>query len=226
MLVQIPVDPRQLVVLAVHVVVDSLSAAQLVAVGDHRDTLGEHEGRQEVALLTVAQLDDVLVIRVSLDAAVPRTIVIRAIRAALKVRLVVLFVVGHQITQREAVVCDDEVDGGRGLAAGRPIEVRGAGQAGGEVGERGELAAPEVTHRVAVPAVPLGPQGWEAADLIAVRAYVPGLGDQLDLGDHGILVDEIEECGQPVNLSELPGQGGGKVKAEAVHVHLGHPVAQ
>ena len=226
MLVQIPVDPRQLVVLAVHVVVASLSAAQLVAVGDHRDTLGEHEGRQEVALLTVAQLDDFLVIRVALDAAVPRTVVVCAIRAALEVCLVVLFVVRDEVAQREAIVGNDEVDGRHWLATRRPVQVGGASQAGGEVGERGEFAAPEVAHRIAVPAVPLGPQGREAADLVAVRTHVPRLRDELDLRDHGVLVDEVEESGESVDLGELAGQSGGQVEAEAVHMHLRDPVAQ
>jgi hypothetical protein len=36
---QFPVHSRQLIVLAVHVVVASLCATQLVAVGDHRDAL-------------------------------------------------------------------------------------------------------------------------------------------------------------------------------------------
>ena len=133
-LIQIPVDPRELVVLAVRVVVASLGAAQLVSVGDHRHTLGEHEGRQEIALLAVAQLDDLLVIRVALNAAVPRTVVVRAIRAALEVCLVVLLVVRHEVAQREAVVGGDEVDGCHGLAARRPVQVGGASQAGGEVG--------------------------------------------------------------------------------------------
>ena len=193
---------------------------------DHRHTLREHEGRQEVALLAVAQLDDLLVVRVALDAAVPRTVVIGAVRPTLEVRLVVLFVVGHEIAQGEAVVGDDKVDGGHRLAAGRPVEVGGTGQSGGEVGERGELAAPEIAHRVAVPAVPFGPQRREATDLVAVRTHVPRLRDELDLRDHGVLVDEIEESGESVDLGELASQGGGKIEAEAVHMHFRHPVAQ
>ena len=137
-----------------------------------------------------------------------------------------LLVVRHEVAQREAIVGDDEVDGRHWLATRRPVQVGGASQAGGEVGERGEFAAPEVAHRIAVPAVPLGPQGREAADLVAVRTHVPRLRDELDLRDNGILVDEIEECGQPVDLGELSGQGGCEIEAEAIHVHLRHPVAQ
>ena len=85
--------------------------------GDHGHALGEHEGCQEVALLSVAQLDDVLIVCIALGAAVPRTVVVRAVRATLEVRLIVLFVVGDEVAQREAVVCNHEVDGCHGLAA-------------------------------------------------------------------------------------------------------------
>jgi hypothetical protein len=39
-------------------------------------------------------------------------------------------------------------------------------------------------------------------------------------------VDEVEEGAQHVDLVELPGQGRGEVEAEAVDVHLLHPVAE
>src|SRR6202008_1864528 len=41
-----------------------------------------------------------------------------------------------------------------------------------------------------------------------------------------ILLDQVEERGQPVHLVELAGQGGGQVEPEAVHVHVEHPVPQ
>ena len=80
--------------------------------------------------------------------------------------------------------------------------------------------------RVAVLAVPLRPQGGEVADLVAALADVPRLGDELHLADDRVLLDQVEERGEPVDLVELPGQGGGQVEAEPVDVHLGHPVAQ
>ena len=42
----------------------------------------------------------------------------------------------------------------------------------------------------------------------------------------GILVDDVEERAQPVDLVQLAGQGARQVEAEAVDVHLHHPVAQ
>ena len=88
------------------------------------------------------------------------------------------------------------------------------------------LPAPEVPHHVAVDAVPLRPQDGEVADLVAARADVPGLGDQLHLGQDRVLVDGVEEGRQPVDVVQLAGQRGGEVEAEPVHVALDHPVAQ
>ncbi len=36
----------------------------------------------------------------------------------------------------------------------------------------------------------------------------------------------VEEGGQPAHVVKLAGKGGGKIEAEAIDVHLGHPVAE
>ena len=54
-LVQLPVEPGQLVVLAVGVVVAVLRVAQLVAAAEHRHALREQQRGHEVALLPLAQ---------------------------------------------------------------------------------------------------------------------------------------------------------------------------
>jgi hypothetical protein len=70
-----------------------------------------------------------------------------------------------------------------------------------------------------------GPDG-EFADLVASFAEIPGLRDELDLGDDRVLVNDVEERPQAVHIVQLPGEGRRQVEAEAVHVHLQHPVAQ
>src|SRR5204863_9721642 len=106
------------------------------------------------------------------------------------------------------------------------VQVAGTGEPGGEVGHGGRLPAPEVADGVPVLAVPLGPQRREVADLVAALAYVPRLGDELDLGYHRVLLDQVEEGGQPVHVVQFPGQRGGEVEAEPVDVHLQDPVPQ
>src|SRR5690606_37342951 len=149
-----------------------------------------------------------------------------AVPAALAVGLVVLVLVGDEVVQGETVVAGDEVDGGGRTPAVVLVQVAGAGQPGGELRQRGRLAAPQVADRVAVAAVPLGPPGREVAHLVAAGTDVPRLGDQLDLGEHRVLLHQVEERAQPVHFVQFAGQCGGEVEAEAVHVHLGDPVAQ
>src|SRR5205085_1166563 len=78
------------------------------------------------------------------------------------------------------------------------------------------LAAPEVPYLVAVLPVPLGPENGEVADLIAAGPDIPGLGDQLHLGQDRILVDRVEEGREPVDVVELARERRGEVEAEAV----------
>ncbi len=120
----------------------------------------------------------------------------------------------------------DEIDGGIWPAAGQRVEVATSSETVGEFGERLARAPPVVAHDVAVLAVPLRPERREVADLIAALADIPRLGDELDLGDDRILLDDVEEGTEAVDVVQLPGERGRKVEAEAVHVHLQHPVAQ
>ena len=106
------------------------------------------------------------------------------------------------------------------------VQVARAGEPRGELGQLAAVALPEAPHGVAVLAVPLGPQRREVADLVAARADVPRLGDQLHLREDRVLVDDVEEGAQPVDLVQLAGQRAGQIEAEAVDVHLQHPVAQ
>ena len=222
----VPVEPRELAVLAVGVVVAVLGAAELVAAEDHRHALRQQQRREDVAPLAGAQGEDLLVVGLALDAAVPRAVVRLAVAVVLAVGLVVLVVVRDEVAQREAVVGGDEVDRRRRPPGVGLVQVGAAGEAVAELGQRRRLAAPEVADRVAVAAVPLRPQRREVADLVAALADVPRLGDQLDLRDDGVLLDEVEERRQPVDGEQLAGQRRREVEAEAVDVHLGHPVAQ
>ena len=96
---------------------------------------------------------------------------------------VLLAVVGIQIAQREAVVGDHEVDRMPGLAAVVTVQIRRAGEAAGQLARGHGFHAQLVlllAQGIAVLAVPLGPAGREAADLVGVAADRPRLGDQVD----------------------------------------------
>ena len=119
---------------------------------------------------------------------------LRPVAVVLAVGLVVLVVVADQVGEGEAVVAGDEVDAGVGAAAARGVDVAGARQSReASSGTWPGVAAPEPPHAVAVRAVPLRPARRETAQLVAVGAGVPGLGDQLDRREHGVLLDDLEE---------------------------------
>ena len=162
-----------------------------------------------------------------LGAAVPRPVVVAAVGAVLAVGLVVLAVVGDQVGEREAVVAGDEVDRGDRPAPAGLVQVAGAGQPGGELGQ-GRRAGPRQKSRTVSRYLPFhsDPQRREVAHLVAALADVPRLGDQLDLGDHRVLLDQVEEGGQPVHVVQFPGQRRREVEPEPVDVHLQHPVPQ
>src|ERR1035438_7308271 len=177
-LCELPVDPGELIVLAVDVVVATLGSADLVAVGDHRDTLAEQERGQEVALLLLAQGVDGWVVGLALGPTVPGPVVALTVLVALSVGLVVLLVEGHEVPQGETVVCYDEVDRGDRAPGRVLVQVAGSREPRGELAQGRRLAAPEVAHSVAELAVPLRPQRREVADLVAAIAEVPPLRDE------------------------------------------------
>ncbi len=221
-----PVDPGELIVLAVGVVVAVLGAAELVAVQHHRHALGQEQGGEEVPPLPRAQRQDVVIVGRTFGTAVPRPVVALPVVVVLAVGLVVLLVVADQVREGEPVVGRHEVDTRGRPAAGVLVQIRGAGEPGAELTDRAGLAPPEIPDGVTVLAVPFGPERWKVADLVAAVADVPWLGDQLDLAHDGVLVDEVEERGQLVDVVQLAGQRGGEVEPESVDVHLGHPVPQ
>ncbi|CDK01815.1 hypothetical protein MIC448_90005 [Microbacterium sp. C448] len=222
----VPVHPGQLVVLGVPVVVAQLRAAELVAVQKHGHALREHERRDEVPLLPGAHGEHLRVVGRPLDPEIVGAVVRLPVVVVLAVGVVVLVVIAHEITEREAVVGGDEVDGCDGSSPGVLVQIGGPGEARCELTQRLRLTAPEVAHRIPVLAVPLRPLRREVADLVAPGPDVPRLGDQLHLRNHRVLLHEFEERRQSVDVVELPRQRGGEVEAESVDVHLEHPVPQ
>ena len=221
-----PVEPGELVVLTVRVVVAALGAVDLVTAEQHGHALGQQQRGEPVALLALAEAPDGGILGLAFHAAIPGAIVRLAVLVALPVRVVVLVVVRHQIVQREAVVGGHEIDARVGLAAVALVEVGAAGESIREVGEPALVAPPVVAHGVAVATVPLRPQDREVADLVPAFADVPRLGDQLHLAHDRILLDDVEERRQPIDVVQLPGERRSEVEAEAVDVHLRDPVAQ
>jgi hypothetical protein len=62
--------------------------------------------------------------------------------------------------------------------------------------------------------------------LVPPLAQIPGLSDQFDLGEHRVLVNDIEKRAEFVHLVELPGQGAGQIETKPVDVHFQDPVSK
>jgi hypothetical protein len=223
---EIPVEPRQVVVLAVRVVVSVLGVAEFVACKDHGHALREHHRRDDVSLLPLAEREDLGIVGRPLGAAVPAFVVIRSIAVPLAVRVVVLLIVAYQILQVEAVVAGHEVDAGVRFPAAVRVEVAAPAKPGRKFRHDATVPFPEPPYRVAVLAVPLRPQHRKVPDLIPALAEVPRLGDQLHLRDDRVLVDDVEERAELVHGLQLPRERAREIEAEPIHVHLQHPVAE
>ena len=116
LVVVLPVEPADLVVLAIGIVVALLRAANsspAVIIGT------PWESRSVASRLRVlaARVQNLRVIGRPFDAAIPGVIVVVAVAVVFAVRLVVLLVVAHQVVQGEAIVRGDEIDAGVWAAA-------------------------------------------------------------------------------------------------------------
>jgi hypothetical protein len=96
----------------------------------------------------------------------------------------------------------------------------------GYLGNSATVALPERAHRIAIPPVPLRPVHGKVAHLVAAGAEIPRLGNQLELADGGVLVNDVEKGAQSIDFVQLTRKRAGEVESEAVDVHLEHPVPQ
>ena len=107
-----PVEPTNLIVLAISVVVAVLWPSPLVSATEHWHALRKKKCGQKIPPLSLAQRVDLRILSWALRAAIPREIIIIAVFVAVVVRLVVLVVVADQVVQRETIVRGDKIDAG------------------------------------------------------------------------------------------------------------------
>src|SRR6202043_2187997 len=88
------------------------------------------------------------------------------------------------------------------------------------------VPSPEAPDDVPILPVPLGPAGRKVAELISVRAEIPGFGNQLEPGHRRVLSDRIEERAALAIIPVFAGETRAKIEAETVDMHLQGPVTQ
>ena len=180
--VQIPVEPGDIAVLAIGVVVALLGAAEFVAAQHHRGALREQQRGQHVAFLAIAQGEDGLVVGGPFHAAIPARVVVGAVTTVLAVGLVVLVGIRDQIVQCESVVTCDEVHALLRFALMMRVYVGAAQQPRRQPRHSAVVAFQKAPDIVAEAAVPLQPGvAGEAAHLVE-SCRIPGFRDQLGSG--------------------------------------------
>ena len=106
----IPVEPGDLVVLAIRVVVAVLRVAEFVSCEQHGRAKRENERAEHVHARTFACALDAEVVGGALHAEVGGMVHVRAVVVVLAIRLVVLVVVAGEVGQCKAVVRADVID--------------------------------------------------------------------------------------------------------------------
>jgi hypothetical protein len=108
------------------------------------------------------------------------------------------------------------------------VELQGrAGHPFGKLGHFGRIAAPEAAHAVAELVVPFHERRREGAQLVAARADIPGLGDQLDLGQStGSCRIASKKAAPRSKPCRRAPERRAQVEAETVDMHHLDPVAQ
>src|SRR5262249_17238952 len=107
--------------------------------------------------LPLPQLDDLRRLGRSLTAAIPAQVIITTVGVILAVGLVVLTVVGDEISERKAIVAGDEVQAVVWLPATGVVQLRAPDQAGGQGRGHAWIALDEAAHVIAELAVPFRP---------------------------------------------------------------------
>ena len=225
---QIPVQPRDRIVLTIGIVISESCIAEFIAGEEHGSPPAAHEYGTGILDHPETQCKDFRIVCISLHTTVPAVVVVISVRVIPAVCFIVFLVIAVQVIERESVVAGQEVDGSIAAAVDRIIQIRGTGHS--LCGDPRHLAVPlqETPHIIPVASVPFRPAfpGRERTHLIE-SAGIPGLGNELDISK-----DRIE--GQtPQQRRLIQGsavitapEDGRQIEPETVHPVVRHPVAE
>src|SRR5262249_44898840 len=104
-----PIGPRDLIVLAISVVVPALCPSDFVPGEQHRNAQRQQRCGKQIALLAISQTDYGRVRGRSLAPAIPAEVGIASVAIILAIRFVVLFVVADEVLQRETVMRSNKI---------------------------------------------------------------------------------------------------------------------
>jgi len=222
-----PVDPADVVVLTIGIVVAPLAPTELVASQQHRRAEREKESGQKVALLPQAPAAYPGVVGWTFGAEVRAVVIVGSILISLPIRGVVFFAIAHQVLKGEAIMACDEIDAGPWPAAPMIEDVARSGNARREIAQLTPVTPPEAPQRIAISVIPLGPSGRKSAELVGVLSDIPRLRDQLDRSQHRILLQRRKKARRGIEGAiRATGKARRQVEAKSIDMHFFDPVAQ
>ena len=177
-----PVQPRNLIVLTVGIVIAELGIQKLIAGKEHRRSAAAHQHGKGIHCQPPAQRENPFICRIPFRTAVPAAIIVTSIRIAPAVGLIMLFVVGIQIPKSKAVMTGQEIHGRIVPSPFRIIDILGTGNSARSNLPHAKIPFQEIAHIIPISAIPFRPAapGGETAHLIEA-ARIPRLGDQLHI---------------------------------------------
>src|SRR5579862_4086154 len=105
-----PIQPADFVVLAISVVISTLSISCFIARNKHRYATRKHQDRRKVANLLLAQLLNSGILRLALHPTVPTQVFVVAVVVAFSVGFIMFAVVRNQIVQRKTIMTINKID--------------------------------------------------------------------------------------------------------------------
>ena len=222
-----PIEPGDLVVLTVRIVVTSLRPTHFIAHHEHRYSLAEQQGRQHIFDLTNTNGFDVLLFAWAFDTVVVAVVVVVSISISLTVGIVVLVFVAYQIVHGKAVMGRHKVNATVRCSARLLVQIGGAAQASRHGSDHASVTAPVAPNVIAVATVPLCPtQIAERPDLVSTRS-IPRFGDDFGVRQHRILSNQIHQRWVrhqvPVAIARKDAR---KIKSEPIDMVVMYPMSQ
>src|SRR4029077_2815945 len=152
----------------------------------HGHTRRVHRDGQKVLHLPVSELLHSGIIAGTFNAAVPASVVVRAVTVVFAVCFVVLLVIRDEVVQCEAVMTRHIVNTLLNLAFFMTVNCGATEQAVSKPSHRSLFPTKKAPHVVSEPSVPLLPTvPDEVADLVEPGG-VPGLGNELAAGERRV----------------------------------------
>ena len=113
--------------MTIGIVVAALCPSDLIPGEQHRHTERQQKGGQQVALLAVAQGDDLRIIGRPLHTVIAAIVGVGPVAVILAIRLVVLSAVADEVLQCKSVMSGNEIDARPRPPASISEDIRGAG---------------------------------------------------------------------------------------------------